>query len=67
MQKKTSTTIAALKSKLEYGDYVTLAKMLNVANPVTAKMRFLRGNSEAIDAVEEIVRARAELIKNFKK
>lgn len=60
-------TIQEICSKTEYGDYITLAKMIGVNSPDTAKKRFLRGNAEAKTAMERIIEARETLIKTFKK
>lgn len=56
-------TLEQIKSKIEYGDYKTLGAMLGVP-PTTAKMRFLRGDSESKNALEKIIEAREELIKS---
>jgi len=60
-------TIDEIRNKTEYGDYVTLAKMIGIDNPVTAKMRFLRGNKEAKTAMEKIIESRETLIEDFHK
>lgn len=60
-------TIEEIREKTEYGDYVTLAKMLGIDNPVTAKMRLLRGNEEAHEAMELIIKSREDLINEFHK
>lgn len=54
-----------IKSKLQYGDYTTLGQMLGVP-PTTAKMRFLRGDDEAKEALEKIIQTREKLIDDFK-
>lgn len=59
-------TYDEIRNKVKIGDYVTLAKMLNISHPA-AKMRVLRGNQEAIEALEEIIKSREELIKNYQK
>lgn len=60
-------TIKEIKLKVQYGDYTTLADMLEIKNAVTAKMRFVRGNEEARQAMESIVTGREKLIAEFKK
>ena len=67
IQKIIGMTIEEIRAKIEYGDYVTLAKMLGIDSPVTAKMRFLRGNEEAHTAMEKIISSREELIESFQK
>lgn len=54
-----------IKSELQYGDYTTLGKMLGVP-PTTAKMRFLRGDEGAKNALEKIIEGRKKLIEDFK-
>lgn len=59
-------TYDEIRNKVKTGDYVTLAKMLNISHPA-AKMRVLRGNQEAVEALEQIIKSREELIKNYQK
>lgn len=56
--------IAEIQKKVEYGDYNTLGKMLNVP-PTTAKARLVRGNEEAKEAIILIIEAREKLIYDF--
>jgi len=54
-----------LKPKIMTGDYITLAKMLGLNSPDSARMRCRRGDLEALEALEEIIRNRDQLIKNY--
>jgi len=55
-----------LSRKMELGDYVTLGKILGLAQQ-TARMRYLRHNEEAVLAMKEIIESREALINKFKK
>jgi len=55
-----------LKPRMELGDYVTLSKMLGIAQN-TAAMRYRRHNEEAVLAMKEIIESREALINKFKK
>ena len=55
-------TLEQIKEKMQYGDYKTLARYLGLKNTATAKMRFIRGNKEAIIAMEKIVLNREAMI-----
>lgn len=57
-------TIEQIKSKIQYGDYTSLAKVLNVNAPA-AKMRFLRGDDVARETLEKIITGREELIEKL--
>jgi hypothetical protein len=57
-------TLDEIKSKIQYGDYVTLGQMLGVPQ-TTAKMRFLRGDEEAKIALEKIIEGRKTVIEDF--
>lgn len=59
-------TIEQIKKKTQYGDYTTLGLMLGIT-PMAAKMRFIRGDQEAKEAMEKILEARENLLKNHKK
>lgn len=59
-------TVEELKSKMQYGDYNTLARMLGVQNAAAARARFLRGDEEAYEATRQIIQAREDLIKKFR-
>ncbi|WP_417366813.1 hypothetical protein [Flavobacterium beibuense] len=54
-----------IKSKMQYGDYATLGKILKVTVDA-ARKRFNRGDNEALDAMQKIIEAREELIQNLK-
>lgn len=56
--------IKELHSKLIYGDFTTLSKILGIS-PDAAKKRFLRGNQQAFDILQKIVDARDELKQQF--
>lgn len=60
-------TIEEIKSKIQYGDYNTLAMMLNLQNATTGRARLNRGDVEAKNAMESIIIAREKLIEDFKK
>jgi hypothetical protein len=47
-------TIEQIKEKIEYGDYNTLQKILNVKTVAAARMRFLRGEDDAVKAMQSI-------------
>lgn len=57
--------IEELKKKIEYGDYNTLGKMLNVP-PTTAKARLFRNDKESAEAMVLIIETREKMIYNFK-
>ena len=59
-------TLEQIQKKIEYGDYKTLGTMLDLP-PTTAKMRFLRGDFEAKEALETIIVAREKLITDYHK
>lgn len=58
-------TVEEIKSKLQYGDYTTLAKMFNLPM-ATIKSRFLRGDEKATEAIVKIINSREKLIEEFK-
>lgn len=60
-------TLEEIKSKIQYGDYNTLALMLNLQNATTGRARLNRGDEEAKKAMESIIVAREKLIAEFKK
>lgn len=49
-----------IKKAIRNGDYITLGEMLG-CDSNAARMRFNRGNTEAIEAMEKIVTQRKEL------
>jgi hypothetical protein len=57
-------TIEQIKKKTLYGDYTMLGQVLGVKSP-TAKMRFLRGDETAKNALIEIIANRENLIRKF--
>lgn len=57
-------TIEQIKKKTQYGDYTLLGQVLSVSAPA-AKMRFLRGDEQAKDALTKIIENREKLIKEF--
>ena len=57
-------TLEQIKKKIRYGDYNTLGLMLTI-NPDAAKMRFLRNDDMAIEAMRQIITHREEMITNF--
>jgi hypothetical protein len=57
-------TLEQIKKKIRYGDYSTLGLMLAI-NPDAAKMRFLRNDSLAIQAMTIIITHREEMITKF--
>ena len=54
-----------LKPKIMTGDYITLARMLGLNSPDSARMRCRRGDIEALEALEEIIKNRDQLIRNY--
>lgn len=58
-------TYEEIKSKIEYGDYNTLQHLLNAKTVAAARMKFLRGDEDAIQAMKAIQENREELIKNY--
>lgn len=59
-------TIAQIKKRMQYGDYVTLGKMFNLPTS-TVKSRFEREDEKTVEAVVKIIEAREKLIEDFKK
>lgn len=51
--------------KKEQGDFITLSKMLGVAQ-ATARMRYTRKNEEAVITMKKIIDAREGLIESAK-
>lgn len=58
-------TIEQIKKKTQYGDYTLLGQVLGLNSPA-AKMRFLRGDENAKQALLKIIASREELIKEFR-
>jgi hypothetical protein len=59
-------TIEQIKKSTQYGDYTLLGQVLGLNAPA-AKMRFLRGDEQAKNALVKIIANREELIKEFQK
>jgi hypothetical protein len=59
-------TLEQLKKMMRYGDYATLARMLEI-NPEAAKMRLLRHDDQALEAMILVVESRERLIADFLK
>lgn len=58
-------TIEQIKKNIQYGDYNTLQKLLQAPTVQAARMRFLRGDNDAIEAMKTIQKNREDLIKDF--
>ena len=59
-------TIEQIKEGIDYGDYNLLQKILGVKTVAAARMRFLRGDEKAIQAMRAIQENREEYIKKYK-
>lgn len=57
-------SLEELKEKIEYGDYNTLGKMLDMPSPA-ARARFKRDDPEAIKAMELIIENKERLISDY--
>lgn len=55
-----------IKRKIKSGDYITLGRMIN-CNKETARSRYRRSNTEAVLAMQKIIKSREFLISEFKK
>ena len=62
---KTRKEIELLEKRLQYGDYTTLGAALS-CSPDAAKKRFIRGNSDAYNALDRIISNREELVRDLK-
>lgn len=58
-------TIEQIKQKIEYGDYNQLQKVLKAPTVAAARARFLRGNSEAVKAMQAIQENKEKFIKEY--
>ncbi|GGG47313.1 hypothetical protein [Epilithonimonas arachidiradicis] len=58
-------TFEQIKEKIEYGDYNLLQKILNSPTVAAARMKFLRGDADAINAMQAIQENREEFIKKY--
>lgn len=56
-----------IKSKIQYGDFITLAKLINASTPDSARMRFNRKDPIAINAMKTIIENREKFIEGYKK
>jgi hypothetical protein len=61
---KTKKDIEILESRLQYGDYTTLGSALG-CSPDAAKKRFIRGNTDAFNALERIITNRENLVRDL--
>ncbi|HLN94230.1 MULTISPECIES: hypothetical protein [unclassified Flavobacterium] len=57
-------TLEQLKKMMRYGDYATLSRMLEI-NPEAAKMRLLRGDAKAMEAMQLLIESREKLIRDY--
>lgn len=55
--------IKELESKMKYGDYESLASLLNCSRDA-ARKRFKRGNALALEAMEKVIINRESLLNN---
>lgn len=58
--------IEQIKKKIQYGDFNILQKLINAPTVAAARMRFFRGDEDAIKAMAKIQDNREELIKNYR-
>lgn len=58
-------TIKQIKEGIQYGDYNTLQHLLKVKTVAAARMRFLRGDPAAVEAMKSIQLNRKKLIEEF--
>jgi len=65
-EKQTQSIKNKIASKIESGDYVTLAKVLNVKRE-TAVSRYIRNNDIAVLIMRDIVNKKGVLVKNLVK
>lgn len=59
-------TFEQVKQNIQYGDYNLLQKILGTNTVQSARMRFLRGDEDAITAMEAIQTNREEFISKYK-
>ncbi|MBP4139661.1 hypothetical protein [Flavobacterium geliluteum] len=62
---KSVKEIQSLTSRLQYGDSTTLGEAIG-CTPDTAKKRFNRGNVDAYNALDRIISARENVVKDLK-
>lgn len=58
-------TIEQIKTKIQYGDWITLGRMFNLPTSTT-KSRFLREDVKTVSAMLKIIESREKLIEEFK-
>lgn len=63
-EKQTQSIKSKIASKIESGDYVTLAKVLNVKRE-TAVSRYIRNNNTAVLVMQDIVKKKDVLVKSL--
>ena len=59
-------TFEQIKNNIQYGDYNILQKLLTSKTVAAARMRFLRGDEDAINAMKKIHENREEFINSNK-
>lgn len=59
-------TFEQIKNNIMYGDYNILQKLLTSKTVAAARMRFLRGDEDAINAMKKIHENREEFINSNK-
>lgn len=63
-EKQTQSIKNKIASKIESGDYVTLAKVLNIKRE-TAVSRYIRNNHTAVLVMQDIVKKKDALVKSL--
>ncbi|GEM_PF-6993130 len=63
-EKQTQSIKSKIASKIESGDYITLAKVLNVKRE-TAVSRYIRNNNTAVLVMQDIVKKKDVLVKSL--
>lgn len=58
-------TFEQIKEKIDYGDYNLLQKILKVKTVAAARMRFLRGDEDAIKGMQSIQENKEKFIKQY--
>lgn len=54
-----------IKGQIKTGDFITLGRMLGTDTSTAARMRFLRKDVEAVQAMETIIKNRENLIRTY--
>jgi len=65
-EKRTLSIKNKIAPKIESGDYITLAKVLNIKRE-TAVARYIRNNNKAVLIMKDIVSKKQLLVNNLKK